>query len=230
MFNNPVKVIETNNWIEKYSNIQKKMGFTNPIIITTEGNVTRLKLLNFFDHNSIYSSIKPNPTFDTCQLAINSLSQSKYDSVVAIGGGSVMDTAKVVMAALGTRIYDINQLLKITTKLFNFSIPSIFIPTTHGTGSEVTMWGTVWDMKNKKKYSISHPSLYPSVALLDSMVTTTLPLETSIITTIMPNLNIVTSTKPQSMIIVDLDMMSIRNIHNGLSTRYESQPVSSISI
>ena len=45
------------------------------------------------------------------------------------------------------------------------TIPSIFLPTTHGSASEVTMWGTIWDMDEKKKYSISHPSLYPSIAI-----------------------------------------------------------------
>ena len=77
MFNNPVEVIETNNWGKKYSNIKKKLGFTNPIIITSKGNVDRQKLLTFFDKNSIYSNVISNPTFDACQLAINFLSKSK---------------------------------------------------------------------------------------------------------------------------------------------------------
>ena len=53
--------------------------------------------------------------------------------------------------------------------------PVIAIPTTAGTGSEVTMWATVWDMEGKKKYSISHPSLYPVKAILDPGLTLTLP-------------------------------------------------------
>jgi alcohol dehydrogenase class IV len=53
--------------------------------------------------------------------------------------------------------------------------PIIAIPTTAGTGSEVTMWGTVWDFDEKKKFSISHPSLYAEKALLDSQLTASLP-------------------------------------------------------
>ena len=92
-----------------------------------------------------------------------------------------MDTAKVVIASMGTKIYDFPELLKINTPFKN-KIPSIFIPTTHGSGSEVTMWGTIWNMTEKKKYSISHPDLYPRVAILDGSLTLTLPMDISIIT------------------------------------------------
>jgi len=63
------------------------------------------------------------------------------------------------------------------------SIPSIFLPTTHGTASEVTMWGTVWNLEEEKKYSISHINLYPNMAILDAGLTISLPLEISISTT-----------------------------------------------
>ena len=64
-----------------------------------------------------------------------------------------MDTAKVIMAYMGTGINSLSKLLKNETH-FNNKIPSIFLPTTHGTGSEVTKWATVWNMDEKKKYSI----------------------------------------------------------------------------
>ncbi len=53
--------------------------------------------------------------------------------------------------------------------------PIVAMPTTAGTGSEVTMWATIWDMKEKQKYSLSHPGLYPQIALLDPELTRTLP-------------------------------------------------------
>ena len=92
-----------------------------------------------------------------------------------------MDTAKVVLATIGTGIFDINKLLTFTEP-YEYGVPSIFIPTTHGTGSEVTMWGTIWDTVGKKKYSISHPNLYPSAAILDGNLTLSLPMDISIIT------------------------------------------------
>ena len=63
-------------------------------------------------------------------------------------------------------------------------MPSIFIPTTHGSGSEVTMWGTVWNMKEKKKYSIAHLIFYPDYAILDGGLTLSLPIDISFSTTL----------------------------------------------
>ena len=94
-----------------------------------------------------------------------------------------MDLAKVVMAFLSTRKTNIVDLLEFKG-VYERSIPSIFLPTTHGTGSEVTMWGTVWDMRQKKKYSISHLDLYPNIAILDGNLTLSLPMDVSIMTTL----------------------------------------------
>ena len=114
-------------------------------------------------------------------LLFKSINLLKVDSIIAIGGGSVMDAAKVFIASL-------NIINKSTLELIEHKDPighnviSIFIPTTHGTGSEVTMWGTIWDMKNKIKYSISNLDLYPSHAILDHKLTESLPEDLSIIT------------------------------------------------
>ncbi len=149
MYHNPVEVIKTDNWLEKCRNFQKKLNFHNPLIITSKGNLSRQELSSKFNFESIFCDVKPDPTFKSCQKAINFIDISKFDGVIAIGGGSVMDTAKVVMASMGTGANGLPELLKITTPFRN-KIPSIFIPTTHGTGSEVTMWGTIWDMIEKK--------------------------------------------------------------------------------
>ena len=112
---------------------------------------------------------------------IDFINNKSFDGVVAIGGGSVMDSAKVVMASLGTRLNSLDQILNFDSE-YKYKVPSIFIPTTHGTGSEVTMWGTVWNMADKKKLSISHPDLYPTVAILDGNLVKTLPIDLSVIT------------------------------------------------
>jgi hypothetical protein len=104
-----------------------------------------------------------------------------FDGVVAIGGGSAMDLAKVIMAHLSLEKTDINELIEYKRK-FPHKIQSIFLPTTHGTASEVTMWGTIWNINEEKKYSISHPNLYPSIAILDGNLTLSLPLDISIST------------------------------------------------
>jgi len=179
---NPVKVINTKNWISELKSSIKNLSISNPIIITTEGNKKRLKLNSIFNLNSIFSETKSNPTFEDSLNAINFCNKSRFDGVIAIGGGSAMDLAKVVMAHLCLDNINVNELIDFKGE-FPKTLPSIFLPTTHGTASEVTMWGTVWNIKEKKKYSISNPGLYPSIAILDGSLTLSLPIDVSITTT-----------------------------------------------
>ena len=181
MYHNPVEVFETDNWQEECHIIQEKIKIYKPLVVTSNGNLIRHNLDSVFNSESIISDIDPDPTFASCQAMINLIDSSKYDGVIAIGGGSVMDTAKVALAYMRTGNCDLAELLTIT-ELYENRVPSIFIPTTHGTGGEVTMWGTIWDMVEKKKYSISHPDLYPTATILDGNLTLSLPLDISIIT------------------------------------------------
>ena len=71
MYYNPVKVVETNNWREECSKFQEKLKIYNPLIITSNGNLTRQKLSTVFNSKSTFSDIIPNPTFESCQEAIN---------------------------------------------------------------------------------------------------------------------------------------------------------------
>ncbi len=181
MYQNPVELIEAKSWENQCKKLIKKLHLKNPIIITSQGHIKRQKLFNVFRDYSILDEIKPNPTFESCQEAVSFVQKLNPDGVIALGGGSVMDTAKVVLASLSTNIVKIERLINFK-KSYNKKVPSIFIPTTHGTGSEVTMWGTIWNMNERKKYSISHNDLYPTYAILDAKLTLSLPLEMSIIT------------------------------------------------
>ena len=181
MYFNPVEVIETNNWQAECREKQQMLHIKNPIVITSKGNLKRCNLSKVFAQKSIFKDVTPDPTFESCQKTIEYIEKVKFDGVIAIGGGSVMDTAKVVMASIGTGIKNLPDLIT-ETEPYKYRVPSIFIPTTHGTGSEVTMWSTLWNMKEKKKYSLSHPDLYPRIAILDGNLTSSLPLDISIIT------------------------------------------------
>jgi alcohol dehydrogenase class IV len=180
---NPVEIIYTNSWLNALIDSQIFLGISNPLLLTSTGNRRRLSLDSVFNPDSIFSDIGENPNFDDCGNVLIFCKDKNYDGVIALGGGSVMDLAKVVMAFLSNRKTNIVNLLEFKGA-YERSIPSIFLPTTHGTGSEVTMWGTVWDMKQKKKYSISHPDLYPSIAILDGNLTLSLPMDISIMTTL----------------------------------------------
>ncbi len=181
MYYNPVKVIETNDWRTVLNKALLTLNIKKPLIVTSSGNVNRNNLLEIFDANSIFKDVENNPTFESCQRAIDFSRLNKYDGIIALGGGSVMDTAKTVMAALGTDTFKLEKLFKVGSP-FPHRIPAVFIPTTHGTASEVTMWGTIWNMDEKRKYSLSYTELYPDFAILDGSLTLSLPLDISITT------------------------------------------------
>jgi alcohol dehydrogenase class IV len=179
---NPVKVVQTSKWFATCEEGMENLGIRSPLILTSKGVLMHHRLDSKFPMNSIYSDVPSHPDFESCHLAIDSCRNKRYDGIIAIGGGSVMDTAKTVEAADGLQLNDVRDILENTGKEFVKRIPSIFIPTTHGTGGEVTMWGTVWNRSEKRKYSISHPDLYPDLAILDASLTLSLPLEISLIT------------------------------------------------
>lgn len=93
--------------------------------------------------------------------------------LVALGGGSVIDACKV-LSATGGRFEALEELLAERAEPRD-PIPFIAVPTTAGTGSEVTCWATVWDRRNQRKHSLSHPSLYAQCALLEPRLTASLP-------------------------------------------------------
>jgi len=181
MYNNPVKTIETHDWKRILGKSLQELKIQNPILVTSSGNIERNKLSSITDDGRIFTDIQNNPTFASCEKAINYIKNVKCDGIIALGGGSVMDTAKVMMAAIGTDIYALRELLAFDAK-FPHRIPAIFIPTTHGTASEVTMWGAIWNMEEKQKYSLSHPSLYPDIAILDAKLTLSMDMQLSITT------------------------------------------------
>ena len=178
---NPVKILKNQNWFKNINNIFECENIKNPLIITSKGNYKRIGIKEKFHKYNIINDVPSNPTIEYCDKKINDIQNLKIDSIIAIGGGSVMDAAKVFIASLNIINKSTLELIKHKDAIGN-NITSIFIPTTHGTGSEVTMWGTIWDMKNKVKYSISHLDLYPNYAILDHQLTESLPEDLSIIT------------------------------------------------
>lgn len=107
------------------------------------------------------AAVAPNPTFDTIAHTA-SLTSRDADVILAFGGGSVIDAAKgVVSQRTGGAI--------------------IAVPTTAGTGSEVTCWATVWEPGTGRKFSISDPALYPEAAVIDPDVLDSLPFEHSLV-------------------------------------------------
>ena len=92
------------------------------------------------------------------------------DVILAIGGGSVIDTAKVLAAARDG--FDaVMAFVRGDAGCKDLSaLPVIAVPTTAGTGSEVTCWATIWDVVAGEKHSLAHPGLYPRVAIIDPVL------------------------------------------------------------
>jgi phosphonate metabolism-associated iron-containing alcohol dehydrogenase len=91
--------------------------------------------------------------------------------IVALGGGSMIDAAKVLAASGGDFETVRRHLLQKAPLDTSAIVPIIAVPTTAGTGSEVTSWATVWDSANGSKYSLANPKLYPESAVLDPSLT-----------------------------------------------------------
>lgn len=133
---------------------------------------------------TVINDIVPNPDFAPLRLSCTQFSKSVSEDtvIVALGGGSVMDTAKV-LASSRNGFAPIQNFLETGQGGAELaSIPIIAVPTTAGTGSEVTHWATVWDVTAQKKYSLARPCLYPEHAVIDPELTLGLPRELTIST------------------------------------------------
>ena len=114
-------------------------------------------------------NIVANPDFadltDSCRQYAEA--ESTPEVIVALGGGSIIDAAKVLAACDGSFNNVRNHLTARTPLNPSRITPIIAVPSTAGTGSEVTSWATVWDSANGAKYSLANPGLYPEVAIVD---------------------------------------------------------------
>ena len=145
--------------------IFNKLGFVKQIMSTTN------KIIY------VNSRVSENPSFNNLSKLYKNVWQKEFNVIIALGGGSVIDSAKVLSVYNKKKDFAFVEKLvrsKIEKKDYKL-IPIISIPTTAGTGSEVTPWATVWDRIEQKKYSLHLKDLWSEVALLDSNLTLSLP-------------------------------------------------------
>ncbi|MBL8699715.1 MAG: phosphonoacetaldehyde reductase [Alphaproteobacteria bacterium] len=123
----------------------------------------------------VIDDVQPNPDFVALAPACARLRGAGIGLIVALGGGSAIDTAKV-LAASGGEFDAVRSHLESGGKAkLPAPLPIVAIPTTAGTGSEVTCWATVWDGERKRKHSLADPRLYPEAAIVDPTLTHSLP-------------------------------------------------------
>ena len=167
--------------VKKLPALVKSKGINNVLIVTDKGLMS-LGLLNGMleqmDKNEvkyvIYDGVQPNPTIDNIEEARRIYLKNGCQGIIAFGGGSPMDCAK----AAGARVTNPNKSvvsmrgqLKIVHKL----PPFFAVPTTAGTGSEVTLAAVVSNPETHEKNAINDPKLRPKYAVLDPELTLGLP-------------------------------------------------------
>lgn len=153
----------------------------NVLLVTTPGFVRRgvtdrIRQLLTTCQTIIWDGVKPNPDLKDLDAATAQLSRKGIDTVIGLGGGSAMDAAKILAVTLSNPAQPTLEQMFRHKKAANLSsrLQLVAIPTTSGTGSEVTPFATVWDHEECKKYSLAGYFVYPDVALLDASLTLTL--------------------------------------------------------
>lgn len=129
--------------------------------------------------------VQANPDLAALQHQMNENAQRNIEAVVAVGGGSVLDSAKALALALSPAAagVPIRQLIANGPQYpWGTSLPLYALPTTAGTGSEVTPFATVWDHAAQRKLSLAGPAMFPRFAWVDPELTDGLALDVTLAT------------------------------------------------
>lgn len=178
----PVKVIAGNAALEHMPFELASMGATRPLIITDKGvrangllkpvetafEATEVKIAFIFD------DVPPDSSLETVKSVADAYRTNSCDAIIAIGGGSVIDTAKaanILVTEGGDDLLKYSGAHNLPKPLKPFFV----VPTTSGTGSEVTMVAVISDNTTHQKIPFASKHLMPSAAILDPRMTQTLP-------------------------------------------------------
>lgn len=123
----------------------------------------------------IYSDIKPNPTIENVQTGVAAFKASGADYLIAIGGGSSMDTAKAIGIIIANPEFEDVRSLEGVAPTRNPSIPIIAVPTTAGTAAEVTINYVITDVEKKRKFVCVDTHDIPAVAVIDPDMMESMP-------------------------------------------------------
>lgn len=123
----------------------------------------------------LYSNIKPNPTIENVQTGVEAFKKSGADYIIAIGGGSSMDTAKAIGIIIANPEFADVRSLEGVAPTKNPSVPIIAVPTTAGTAAEVTINYVITDVEKKRKFVCVDVHDIPVVAIVDSEMMSTMP-------------------------------------------------------
>ena len=167
---------------DKYQSLLDQLPKGKILLVTSKNSLKRKStssLIECLKNHEVdyFNDVKPNPDLDDIEQTIARLRKNKYESIIALGGGSSIDTAKVLSVSLNAKVLKpLSNFFRNNIKLnWKKNLFFVAIPTTSGSGSEVTSFATVWDFFNNKKFSLEGSFLYPDLVILDPELTLTLP-------------------------------------------------------
>jgi len=159
------------------------MGLSSDrVLVVTDPGVVQAGLLErigkILDRGGVswepFTGVEPNPRDEDIMLGAGRLRDGNFNGVVGLGGGSSMDSAKAILAMTCNpgRVNDYEGFNRFS---FRPELPLVCVPTTSGTGSEMDNWSVVTDTERNVKMGLGDPALTPSLALVDPLLTITLP-------------------------------------------------------
>ncbi|MFZ5569025.1 MAG: iron-containing alcohol dehydrogenase [Thermodesulfobacteriota bacterium] len=181
-FFNPVKILSGHKALDNLPYELDQLGAKRPIIVTDAG-VVKAGLIKYvksaFDSSgmtigAIFDGVPPDSSSEVVNQIVGIYRENACDAIVAVGGGSPIDTAKGVNIVLSENSDDLMKFegadrLKAPMK------PFIVVPTTAGTGSEVTLAAVIKNTAKNVKMAFASHLLFPKVAILDPRMTETMP-------------------------------------------------------
>ena len=175
----PVKIIFGKGRVGEIGKIAEELGCKKGLLITgpffiKSGQADEMIKESKGLLKAAYGDISPNPDVEEVDRCVKMIREEGIDFIVALGGGSSMDAAKAA-ATIALTEDSIRKYHGTGEKVPQEHLPLIAIPTTAGTGSEVTCVSVLTDRKNKKKSPIVSDGFYPDVAIIDPELTYTMP-------------------------------------------------------
>ena len=168
--------------IQEIATEAKAHGFKKALVCSDPDLIkfqVTAKVTDILDKNGLeyelYSEIKPNPTIDNVKHGVETFKKSGADYLIAIGGGSSMDTSKAIGIIIANPEFEDVRSLEGTAPTKNPCVPIIAVPTTAGTAAEVTINYVITDVERKRKFVCVDPHDMPIIAVVDPDMMSSMP-------------------------------------------------------
>ncbi len=168
--------------IKEIPAIAKAKGFTKVLVVTdpdlVKFNVAQ-KVTALLDEcglpYEVFSEVKANPTIENVQAGVDAFKAAQADSIIAIGGGSAMDTAKAIGVIITNPEFADVRSLEGVAPTKNHAVPTIAVPTTAGTAAEVTINYVITDVQKERKFVCVDEHDIPADAVVDPDMMSSMP-------------------------------------------------------